>query len=114
MDHSVRPRTSLSGSEQQQSVSGVYETGSSERRLLRIRGKAPGVAATSRHGLSGIAGSCLSSPRVCGCSTDQIPTNDSEGDLIGTFEVFHEYPLEFEGYLLSCAKMPGAKKSDPD
>jgi hypothetical protein len=31
-----------------------------------------------------------------------------------TFEVFHEYPLEFEGYLLSCAKMPGAKESDPD
>jgi hypothetical protein len=30
------------------------------------------------------------------------------------FEVFHEYPLKFEGYLRSCAKMPGAKESDPD
>lgn len=29
-------------------------------------------------------------------------------------EVFHEYPLQFEGHLLACAKMPGAKESDPD
>jgi hypothetical protein len=43
-----------------------------------------------------------------------MPTSDSEGGFIGTFEVFHEYPLEFEGYLLSSAKMPGAKESDPD
>ena len=34
--------------------------------------------------------------------------------LTGTFEVFHEYPLEFEGYLLWCAKVPGAKESNPD
>ena len=32
----------------------------------------------------------------------------------GTFEVFHKYALKFEGYLLSCAKMPTAKESDPD
>jgi hypothetical protein len=52
-----------------------------------------------------------------GCSAplaDQIPANDSEGGLSSIFEVFHEYPLEFEGYLLSRAKMPGAKESDPD
>jgi hypothetical protein len=56
----------------------------------------------------------LPSPRVFGCSTEQIFTNDSERGLTGTFEVFHEYPLEFEGYLLSWAEMPGAKESDPD
>ena len=38
----------------------------------------------------------------------------TQGASLLTFEVFHEYPLEFEGYLLSCAKMPGAKESDPD
>ena len=32
----------------------------------------------------------------------------------GTLEVLHEYPLKFEGYLLSCTQMPAAKKSDPD
>ena len=51
---------------------------------------------------------------MLGCSTDQILTTDSEGNLAGTFEAFREYPLECEGYLLSCAKMPGAKESDPD
>jgi hypothetical protein len=52
---------------------------------------------------------------VFGCSTAaQIPTNDSERSFIGIFEVFHEYPLEFDGDLLSCAKMPGAKEGDPD
>ena len=56
----------------------------------------------------------LGSPMVLVRSTDQILTNDSEGNLTGTLEVFHEYPLECEGYLLSCAKMPGAKESDPD
>ena len=53
-------------------------------------------------------------PRVFSCSTHQIPTKDSERSIIGIFEVFHEDPLEFDGYLLSCAKMPGAKESDPD
>lgn len=52
-----------------------------------------------------------------GCSA-ALPIRSSRmtrrGDLTGAFEVFHEYPLEFEGYLLSCAKMPGAKESDPD
>jgi hypothetical protein len=48
---------------------------------------------------------------VFGCSTDQIST---ERGFIGIFEVFHKYPLEFDGYLLSSAKMPGAKESDPD
>jgi hypothetical protein len=51
---------------------------------------------------------------VFGYSTDQIPTKDSERGFIGIFEVFHKYALEFDGYLLSCAKMPGAKESDPD
>ena len=32
----------------------------------------------------------------------------------GTFEVFHEYSLKFEGYLPSCAKVPAAKERDPD
>jgi len=32
----------------------------------------------------------------------------------GVFEVIHEHPLKFYGYLLSCAKIPPAKKSDPD
>jgi hypothetical protein len=59
------------------------------------------------------AGSYLP-PRGFGCSTDQIPTNDSERGFIGIFEVSHKYPLEFDGYLLSSAKMPGAKESDPD
>jgi len=40
--------------------------------------------------------------------------SDFEGGLTRTFEVFHEYPLKFESYLLSCAKMLGAKESDPD
>jgi hypothetical protein len=56
----------------------------------------------------------LPSPTVLGRSTAQIPTNASESGLTGALEVFHEYPLEFEGCLLSCAQMPGAKKSDPD
>jgi len=34
--------------------------------------------------------------------------------LSDTFEVFHEYPLKFEGYVLSCAEIPAAKESDPD
>jgi hypothetical protein len=42
------------------------------------------------------------------------PPNDPEGDLTGTFEVFHECPLKFEGHLLSCAQIPAAKESDPD
>jgi hypothetical protein len=32
----------------------------------------------------------------------------------GVFEVIHEHPLKFYGYLLSCAKIPPAKKNDPD
>jgi hypothetical protein len=51
---------------------------------------------------------------VLGCFTNQILTNDLESGLTGTLKVVHEYPLKFEGCLLSCAKMPGAKKSDPD
>jgi hypothetical protein len=66
-----------------------------------------------RLGAEPAAGSCLS-PRGFGCSTDQIPENDSERGFIGIFEVFYKYALEFDGYLLSCAKMPGAKESDPD
>ncbi len=61
----------------------------------------------------GAAGSYLR-PGCSAALADQIPTNDSEGGLSGTFEVFHEYPLEFERYLLSRAKMPSAKESDPD
>jgi hypothetical protein len=53
-------------------------------------------------------------PGVFGCSTDQISRMTRSGSLTGTFEVLHEYPLEFEGYLLSCAEIPGAKESDPD
>jgi len=36
------------------------------------------------------------------------------GALSGTVEVFYKYALKFEGYLLSCAKIPAAKESDPD
>lgn len=34
--------------------------------------------------------------------------------LARTFEVFHEPPLEFDGYQFPHAKMPGAKESYPD
>ena len=51
---------------------------------------------------------------ISGLTSLADPPNDSDGGLTRTFEVFHEYPLKFEGYPLSCAKMPGAKESDPD
>ena len=42
------------------------------------------------------------------------PPNHPEGDLTSAFEMFHQCPLEFERYLLSCAQIPAAKESDPD
>src|ERR1700722_6258356 len=38
----------------------------------------------------------------------------SRKGLAGILKVFHEYLLQFEGYLLSGAQMPGPKESDPD
>jgi hypothetical protein len=34
--------------------------------------------------------------------------------LAGTFEVFHEHPLKFDGYQFPRAKIPAAKKNYPD
>jgi hypothetical protein len=38
----------------------------------------------------------------------------SRKGLAGTFEVFHEPPLKFDGYQFPHAKIPAAKKSYPD
>jgi hypothetical protein len=40
--------------------------------------------------------------------------NDSERGRAVSLEVFQEYPLKFEGHLLSCAKIAPAKERNPN
>jgi hypothetical protein len=61
-----------------------------------------------------LAWCALRAPKPAPHFQPRLKLSHSERGFIGIFEVFHEYPLEFEGYLLSCAKMPSAKESDPN